>query len=593
MTTPPDWPNINYAWSGLLVEELVRLDVAGFVLSPGSRNAPLSISIARHPEALYWTHFDERGAAFFALGLAKQTGRPAVLVCTSGSAAANYWPAVVEASAAGVPLVIVTADRPPELLDCGANQAIDQPGLYGGYVRWEATLPCPAAAIDPAFVLTTVDQAVRRSLAGEPGPVHLNCMFREPLSPAEDGSIPDGYLDSLGGWTARATPYTEYTGGYPRLNNLAQARLVGMVQECAAGLLVVGALDSGGDTAQVAALACQLGWPVFADICAGLRGYPGVPSLLEYADLVLLDDALADTWRPSLVLHVGGPVTSKRIQSFLERVRPAYIRAGNGPARRDPGHIVSMHCNMAPAEFCMWLAACMAGNPAPEIPATLLARDNACAAVLAAWEGEQVALSEILVARILADLAPSDSLLFLGNSMPVRLMDTFGVPRAPGVDAAANRGASGIDGNLAAAAGMAVAADRPVTALLGDLTLLHDLNSLAFLRDVESPFVLVVLNNDGGGIFHHLPIAAHDDVFETCFGTPHGLTFASAASQFSIPYQRPADISGFATAYGAAKKTPGPTLIEVVLRRGDSHAQHQALTARLRDTMRASEDNRS
>lgn len=582
-----EWPSMNYVWSGLLIEELVRLDVAGFVLSPGSRNAPLAVSVARHPRARHWMHFDERGAAFFALGLAKQSGRPAVLICTSGSALANYLPAVVEASASGIPLILVTADRPPELLDCGANQAIDQPGIFGRYVRWEATLPCPTADIPPGYVLTTVDQAVYRSAATDPGPVHLNCMFREPLAPQANGSVPESYQTALARWSEANAPFTRYTQNPPRLADEAQAALRANIQACRAGLLVVGALSTADERSQAAALARNLGWPVFADVCAGLRGLPDVPTLLAQGDLVLLDKTLADEWRPDCVLHVGGPVTSKRLQTFLERVRPDYIRVCPGPDRRDPGHLVSQRVTMDTTEFCSWLSACVTGTSPVPMPEPLARRNAACAEALEYWENENGLRSEIGATRYIAEQSPGPSLIFLGNSMPVRLMDSFGYPLIPEILMAANRGASGIDGNIATAAGMAFAAQQPVTALVGDLTLLHDLNSLALLRHIETPFVVVVLNNDGGGIFHHLPIAAHEDVFETCFGTPHGLEFTAAATQFNIPYQRPADMPEFAAAYRAAIETPGPTLIEVIVDRTASHAGHGALTARLRDAMRS------
>ncbi|MCF6284166.1 MAG: 2-succinyl-5-enolpyruvyl-6-hydroxy-3-cyclohexene-1-carboxylic-acid synthase, partial [Candidatus Hydrogenedentes bacterium] len=264
MMDPAEAPNLNYAWCSLLVEELIRQGVAGFVISPGSRNAPLTVSVARNERARYWMHFDERGAAFFALGLAKATGNPAVLICTSGSATANYWPAVVEADASGIPLIIVTADRPPELLDCGANQAIKQSDLYGSYVRWECTLPCPTPDIDPAYVLSTVDQAISRSRASKPGPVHLNCMLREPLAPNADGTISDHYSDKLSSWESRAEPYTVYGGGCPTLTDEVQAHLLKSIQSCDSGLLVFGALTTKDETARAAALARELGWPVFA-----------------------------------------------------------------------------------------------------------------------------------------------------------------------------------------------------------------------------------------------------------------------------------------------------------------------------------------
>jgi 2-succinyl-5-enolpyruvyl-6-hydroxy-3-cyclohexene-1-carboxylate synthase len=353
MTGPSDWPNINYAWSGLLVEELVRLGVSGFVLSPGSRNSPLALSVAQHEGTRYWVHFDERGAGFFALGLARRSGKPAVLICTSGSAAANYWPAVVEAEASGVPVIIITADRPPELLDCGANQAIRQTGLFGRYVRWEFTLPCPTGAIQPAFVLTTADQAHARSLGPDAGPVHLNVMLREPLAPTEDESIPEGYLDNLALWRVARTPYTRVAPVSPCLDDATLTEIVNILRTCVSGLLVVGALSDTGETAQVAALARKLGWPVFADACAGLRGHPDMPLLIPHSDLMLLDPSLGDDLRPTVVVHVGGPITSKRLQNFIDELRPFYLRVCPGSDRRDPGHIVTMRLSLSAGTWGM------------------------------------------------------------------------------------------------------------------------------------------------------------------------------------------------------------------------------------------------
>lgn len=585
MTGPSDWPNINYAWSGLLVEELVRLGVAGFVLSPGSRNSPLALSVAQHEGARHWVHFDERGAGFFALGLAKRAGKPAVLICTSGSAAANYWPAVVEAEASGIPLIVITADRPPELLDCGANQAIRQPGLYGRYVRWEFTLPCPTAEIKPTFLLTTVDQAYARSLGPDAGPVHVNVMLREPLAPVEDESIPAGYLDDLALWCAGRTPCTRVAPLTPRLDETTCAEIASTLRTCASGLLVVGALSDTGETAQVAALARKLGWPVFADACAGLRGHPDMPLLMPHGDLVLLDASLGDDWRPTVVVHVGGAITSKRLQNFIDDLRPFYLRVCPGGDRRDPGHLVSMRLALSAGDFLAAIEADL-GDLAPlRLPEALVRRDGQCRGALNAWHAGQESLSEIGVARLITEQIPAHSLLFLGNSMPVRLVDSYGVPLHPDVAMAANRGASGIDGNIATAAGMAVASGRPTVALVGDLTALHDLNSLALLRQVDAPFVLVILNNDGGGIFHHLPIARHERHFEECFGTPHGLSFPAVATMFNTPYRRPATLGDFSIAFDEALQSPGPTLIEIATDRYASQGVHETLRARLREAM--------
>jgi 2-succinyl-5-enolpyruvyl-6-hydroxy-3-cyclohexene-1-carboxylate synthase len=585
MTNPPDWPNINYAWSGLLVEELVRLGVSGFVLSPGSRNSPLALSAVQDGGARFWVHFDERGAGFFALGLAKRIGGPVVLLCTSGSAAANYWPAIVEADASGVSLIVITADRPPELLDCGANQAIHQPGLYGRYVRWEAQLPCPTAQIAPAFLLTTVDQAHARSLGPDAGPVHLNFMFREPLAPVPDDSIPTGYLDSLALWRVGSSPYTHIAPVVSQLGEATRAELISTIQTCSSGLLVVGALIDVGETAAAAELARKLGWPVFADACAGLRGHPDLPMLLDYGDLLLLDTALENEWCPTVVIHVGGPVTSKRLQNFIQRVSPRYVRVCPGTDRLDPGHLVSWRISLSVFALLSDLEGDLESRAPGKLPDALAWRNEQCRAVLDAWQAEQNTLSEIGVARLIAEQAPAHSLLFLGNSMPVRLIDSFGVPLHPDVVMAANRGASGIDGNIATAAGMALVSGRPTVALIGDLTALHDLNSLALLRHVKAPFVLVILNNDGGGIFHHLPIVQHENHFEECFGTPHGLNFPAAATLFNVPYRHPVTPGEFSAALNASLLTPGPTLIEVSTNRYASRGVHEALHARLREAM--------
>lgn len=585
MTSPPDWPNINYAWSGLLVEELVRLGVSGFVLSPGSRNSPLALSVARHGGARHWVHFDERGAGFLALGLARRGGKPAVLVCTSGSAAANYWPAVVEAEASGIPLIVITADRPPELLDCGANQAIHQQGLFGRYIRWEAQLPCPSAEINPAFVLTTADQAHARSLGPDSGPVHLNVMLREPLAPVPDTSVPSGYLDSLALWCAGSTPYTRVIPLTSQLDDATRGELRTLIQSCSSGLLVVGALNQASETTHVASLARKLGWPVMADVCAGLRGHPDMPLLLPCGDLMLLDKSLEDDWQPSVVIHMGGAVTSKRLQGFIDRVRPCYVRVCAGSERLDPGHRVTLRIPLSVSAFVAAMDGQLEHRVPGQLPGTLASRNDQCRAALNSWHAGQETLSEIGVARLIAEQAPAHSLIFLGNSMPVRLADSYGMPVHPDVAMAANRGASGIDGNIATAAGMALGSGRPTVALVGDLTALHDLNSLALLRQIDAPFVLVILNNDGGGIFHHLSIARFEEHFEECFGTPHGLSFPAVATMFNTPYRRPATLGEFSAAFDEALQSSGATLIEIATDRYASRGVHETLHARVREAL--------
>jgi len=560
---PADAPNLNYAWCGLLVEELVRQGVSGFVISPGSRSAPLTVSVARNEGAKYWVHYDERGAAFFALGLAKAARKPAVLICTSGSAAANYWPAVVEAAMDRVPLILLTADRPPELLDCGANQAIDQTHLYGNYARWYAALPCPAAEIDPAYVLTTADQAWHRSQHPLAGPVHINVALREPLDPAHDRSVTSDTFAALADWAKSGAPYTRYSTRENRLADPEQAALLATIQSTADGLLLIGRLRSPRESRAAARLARALGWPAYADIASGIHGPDAPEGVVPELELIMADPALAADWTPTLVLHVGGGFTAKTMLQFLDRTRPHYIQVCDTELPQDPNHQVSQHIPMAVAPFCDWLAACLPAAKAT-LPEALAKRQGACREALASEEQETQALTEHGVARLLGILAPPNSLLFAGNSMPVRLMERFGRVAQSGVRVAANRGASGIDGNIATALGMAASGAEPASALVGDLTALHDLNSLALAAQIEVPFVLVVLNNDGGGIFHHLPIARSEGpCFEPCFGTPHGLAFADAARQFGWAYANPETPAAFRQDYTTALARGGATLLEV------------------------------
>ncbi|MFO7776224.1 MAG: 2-succinyl-5-enolpyruvyl-6-hydroxy-3-cyclohexene-1-carboxylic-acid synthase [Candidatus Hydrogenedentota bacterium] len=569
---------MNRFWAGLIVEELVRLGVDMFFLSPGSRCTPLTMAVAEHAAAQATVHFDERASAFAALGWAKETGRPAALVCTSGTAAVNYWPAVTEAAMSRVPLILLTADRPPELQSTGANQAIDQQGLYGEYVRWWFTLPCPSRAIPPEMVLTTVDQAVHRAGRSPMGPVQLNCMFREPLAPSPGEEWSGIYGESVARWKESAIPYTRYA---PEARESALESVQAAAEalgECERGIVLLGQLPPHTRRGDVAAMLDALGWPVFPDIASGFRlGAEGENAVHHYGAL-LLSEAAQAALQPDGVLHLGGPVTSKRLLTFLEdRALRPYVMVADHPERRDPSHRVTLRLECAPDAFCRALANLDAPwKAAPH--RDWLARASADAGErLRAYLDAQETLSEPLVARLISRALPRDSVLFLGNSMPIRDMDVFAAGDGPPARVHVNRGASGIDGCVATAAGLALAAQGPVTAVLGDLAVLHDLNALNLLRGLERPFALVIINNDGGGIFSFLPIAQHEHVFEPYFAAPHGLRFEDAARLFGLRHVCPGTPSEFSAAYGDAIETAGATLIEVVTDRTANHALHREI----------------
>lgn len=557
--TPSDTVHL---WADLLVEELVRCGVTFLVLAPGARSTPLVAAAVRNPRMRMQLHVDERGAAFFALGYARATGRPAAWLTTSGTAVANGLPAVVEASADGVPLVLLTADRPPELRDTAANQTIGQPTLFGPYVRWRVDLPVPDPAIDPAYVLTTVDQAVYRSTGVHPGPVHLNAMFRKPLEPASDPRRPG---EALGRWMESGSPYTRYAEPAVRPD---PGSLVEDLRTARRPLIVAGRLTRPQADA-VERLAGRTGWPVVADVLSQLRLGPG--GAVRHADLLAAHPARLPL--PDAVIEVGRPGVSKRLRAFLGDAG-ARVRAvlADGPDRVDPDHRVTHRLQGIPDALDA-----LADAPAdvdPEWPRAWPTLDGRIAAGLDRWS-ERTALSEPALARHLAASLPAGQGLFVASSMPVRDLDAFAAPGERPVLVGANRGASGIDGTVASAAGFAAGLGAPVTLLIGDLALLHDLNALALVRD--RAVTVVVVNNDGGGIFSFLPIAEHESVFDPWFTAPHGMSFRGAAEQFGLAYEAPTGIGSFREAYGAVSRSGHGGLIEVRTDRTENRRLHAEL----------------
>lgn len=580
--------SINDVWSTLLVEELVRNDVTHFVISPGSRSAPLAIAAARNERVRSTVHFDERGAGYFALGVAKAIGAPIALICTSGTAAANYLPAIVEAAYARVPLIVLTADRPPELHEVGANQAIRQENLLSSQCRWHTTLPCPTEEIAPETLLGLVDQAVLWSLRQPAGPVHVNCMFREPLAPLSDERDFSGYLASVAHWGQSNRPYTRHDFGIhapsPELVNQMRQR----VSDCQSGFVIVGALRDSDDVDAVMQTARKLAWPIFPDITSGLRLGQVDPLIIPFYDQVLLSTAATKRLSPDVILHFGGAVTSKRLLQFIEQIAPKeYVHIDDHPMTYDPVHRVTSRVESDIRSFCNRLVDGVGQGVVSESSKTLGGWSSLANAVVDDWLAKNGSLGEPSVARSLSRLAPERSNLFIGNSMPIRDFDMYAAADGPRVSLFANRGASGIDGNVATAAGIAAGSKKLVTAVLGDVTLLHDLNSLHLVRESRTPIILVVLNNDGGGIFSFLPVASVEDAFERYFATPHGMRFEYAARMFDIDYAQPTSLTAFGDAYRNAVADNRSTLIEVVTSRDENVRTHRELQQRIAEQLDA------
>jgi 2-succinyl-5-enolpyruvyl-6-hydroxy-3-cyclohexene-1-carboxylate synthase len=582
------------ALATVLVDELARCGLAEAVVAPGSRNAPLAMALweqaARSAGRLrLHVRIDERSAAFLALGLAKLSRRPVAVVCTSGTAAAHFHAAVIEADEAGVPLLVLTADRPPELRGTGANQTVDQLKLYGSAVRWFCEVGVPEARPGMNAYWRSLACRAWASAAGAagtmPGPVHLNLGLREPLVPdeADAGPADQSAVDAgvagpaaRGGWPE---PLAGRAGGAPwTVIGAAPPPPVLELPWTERGVVVCG--DGAAAPAALLRLAAEAGWPVLAEPSSGARTGPGAlaayPYLLESAEFVARH-------RPEVIVSAGRPGLSRAQLGYLKTAAP-----GGAPPRhiviaQGPGHWAD------PARTATDVAAAVRLVRAPATPATggwlasWLTADEAARAAASAILDADDDPSEPRLARDLAAGLPDGALLWAASSLPIRDLDQQMAPRA-GVMVLASRGASGIDGLISSASGAALAHQRsgggPAVALLGDLAFLHDAPGLfAGPEEPRPDLLLVVVNNDGGGIFSLLEQAAFPAPFERVFGTPHGGALGQAAAAAGIPavtLERASDLAGVLK--GEGLPATGIRMVEV----RTSRATGTALRARLR-----------
>ncbi len=576
---------MNTRWGYLLIEELLRCGIDYFCISPGSRSTPLTAAAARNSKARTIVCLDERAAAFHALGYARATGRPAALICTSGTAVANYLPAVVEAAQNRVPLLLLTADRPPELRQCGANQSIDQVGIYGAYLRWQVDMPCPDPAISPQMPLTTIDQAVYRSSAAPAGPVQINCMFREPLAPVETDSE-SLEPDEARGWRDSGRVHTNYvlpTKRPPQRELEALAKVINIEDR---GVITVGRLPTDRDRAFLVRLADKLNWPLFPDIQSGLRLGELSQTTIHHFECLLRSDRFFAEYRPRTILHFGDQLTSKRFYGLLAELPPERVIVVKDHAERhDPTHNITHRFEADVAELCESLMPLVNHNfPGPWLQTYKQASEKV-ARLLEGNSKPDAACDEISVAGIISAQIPRDHALFLSGSMPIRDMDVFAAAGGMPATVAANRGASGIDGILASACGFAVGNRSALTLVIGDIALIHDLNSLLLAASIDRKMIIVVLNNYGGGIFSFLPIAEHEDIFETYFGTPHDIDFEAAARMATLSYMRPQSNAEFSDAYKKAIRGETSVLIELRGDRVQNEVLHRELHARLQQSI--------
>jgi len=524
-----DFRNVNSLWCSVLVETLVRLGLRQAVVSPGSRSAPLTIALARNSAVETIPVLDERSAAFFALGLARQNHRPVLLVCTSGTAGANYLPAVIEARESGVPLLILTADRPPEMRACASGQTVDQQKIFGVFPNFYHELAVPEASLPRLrYLRQTVAQAWLRTLQPFAGPVHLNAPFRDPLAPIADGSAEQ--LAPAVDWLSFFEHFEEES-----LEVAREAPLPDFGRDVH-GIIVAGPAqpaDPAGYAAHVGEIARKLGWPVLADALSPVRQHASsIPGLVTTYDAILRHRAAAERLLPERVLCLGGWPTSKALRGWLEAGDALTWLVSDRPDNRDALHGRTW---ILPMSVRFLALALEEPGEAGGYARMWAESEQRVRARLDERLGSESAFFEPKTAWLLARHLPELTPVFIANSMPARDVESVWPPTDRQLRPGFNRGGNGIDGTLSTALGMAHIAP-PAVLLTGDLALLHDTNGFLLRPKFRGSLTIVLINNRGGGIFEHLPVAKFDPPFEEFFATPQEADFAKLAAAYGAAH---------------------------------------------------------
>lgn len=601
------------------VDELARAGVREAVVCPGSRSTPLALALLAHDRIRVRVLIDERAAGFYALGIARTSGRAVVLLATSGTAVVNFAPAVMEASLARVPLVVLTADRPAELRDRGAPQTIDQVHLYGRSAKWFAELALDDEAPDTtAHVRSVAGRAVATALAGPAGPVHLNMPLREPLIPADAlGAIEDGFADGAGGPELRlpGEPFAVAIEGRRNLDQAQIATLAARLTRSERGLIVAGPLDDPASHEPIARLAAATGYPILADALSGLRcGTHDRSLVLAHGDHIVRAGPWIEDHRPEIVIRFGAMPTSKAIMELIKRTEPELLVVDGDGGWREAALVPAtfVHADAATTASALALgvaralatgvagalATGVAGARTPdgEWPRAWprawsrawLEAETAADAALETWLAGLDEPFEGAPFKALGGLLPAGAVLWAGNSMPVRDMDAWLPGSERAIRVLGNRGANGIDGVISTALGSAAVSKAPVVLVVGDVSFLHDLGALVTARLHESNLLVVVIENDGGGIFSLLPQARTTAPavglparYEELFGTPHGIDLGPIVEAFGFRYQA-AETGGYAglgAAIEAELGRPGLRIVALRTERARNAQLHEAAAA--------------
>ncbi len=559
--------NPNTLWAIIFVDELARSGLRAAVIAPGSRSTPLTVAFAQHPDIAVYSLLDERGAAFFALGMALMIETPVALICTSGTATANFHPAVIEAYQSHIPLLVLTTDRPHELRDSGANQTINQLNLYGNHIRWFVDV-APPETDPPAktgrYLRTLANRAIATSLAPVAGPVHLNFPFRKPLEPTPvDNDVLAARPNNC--------PFTHISQGVVTPTSSQLDSLFEAIQQASRGLIVCGPrCPSGQFPAAVSQLAEAAGYPILADSLSGVRFGPHWAkddALIFSGYESYLSSAAAKNWpSPELILQLGTTPTSKNLGDYLGQLTHTQrVLINDSGTWHDDTHTLTDLLRADPQLTCQALTARLeASEMTPRDETWLTTWQHAEGIAAQAFTAiRNTSLFEGTIVANVIKLMPAESILYVGNSLPVRHLEQFAQPRQADIKVLANRGASGIDGVVSSAFGAAAATDRPLVLVIGDVSFYHDLNGLLAWQRCGIKITIVLINNNGGGIFHRLPIANFDPPFTDLFVTPHGLNFGPVVEMFGGVFTSTHSQTNFSQAFHHALQANTLHVVEV------------------------------
>ncbi|MGV3487264.1 MAG: 2-succinyl-5-enolpyruvyl-6-hydroxy-3-cyclohexene-1-carboxylic-acid synthase [Tuberibacillus sp.] len=572
-------------YTASFADGLYQAGINKIVISPGSRSTPLAMMFHAHPEIETWINVDERSAAFFALGMAKGLQEPVALLCSSGTASANYYPAIIEARYSRVPLVVLTADRPHELREVGAPQTIDQIKMYGDHVKYHQDMPIPEndETIFP-FLRASARRAVARAKQAPQGPVHLNFPFREPL-------VPDVNRREL--WQATDRSKNQVVLGQPCVNEARMNDLVMEWDNIEKPLIVVGPQQDQNLISAVIELAETLQAPIIADPLSGLRaGRFDKSSIIDGYDAFLRSSLFADTYQTDFVLRFGAMPVSKPFLKYLGKAKPKhYLVIDESGVWREPTHLASQMIQSDPVFFCNSLTKVLANKKQIIHTSTNWLshwqKVNAVTTQVLSRFVEESVWFEGHVVDILLKHIEEETAIFAGNSMPIRDIDTFLLNRENPVSVYANRGANGIDGVVSTALGVSTV-KKPLVLLIGDLSFFHDMNGLMAAKLYNLDILVIVVNNNGGGIFSFLSQAKENEqTFEALFGTPLDLDIEAVARLYKATYRQASDKLSFEKALLELQGFKGLKIIEAVTSRNENTAIHQSLWAEI---IRAVED---